>query len=350
MFIIGLLIGILIPSLNAARNAAKKTKAKSLVNAINVGLDMFKGDHESEFIQTNGYPPSHAHPRMVDANGKDIFKKPELAEYPFLQEKPQVHGAHWLPMMLMGADGMGYISRKTIPKWGHLRDEPWLWYTPDPFEDGSGRQLERSPLYLDLTKVPTMATRDLPGIPNLRAFFPDWDKGEPELKIEMNMLPVIVDPWDQPILYYASNRNGRPSNMVEDKHDPTNRNIYIGQIQEVGPPYYFHEDNVGFTGSSIDPGDEGWDLRGGPHAIAESGESLNAEEIVAPFDEMEADKYYNFARFILDPKIRRALEAEADPNPLTPLKPVNPDTYLLLSPGVDARWGTRDDVTNFAVE
>ena len=319
------------------------------MNAISVGLDMFKNEHESAFARTNGYPPSYVHPRMVDAGGSDIFDR-DTSEFPFLEEKPQVYGAHWLPMMLMGVDGLGYITRKTVPRANDLRDKPWLWYTADPFND-DGRQLDRSPLYLDATKVPTLPTRDLPGIPpNRRTFFKDWGDPTASPPDGMHMLPVLVDAWDQPILYYAANRNGRDSNMVEKNRNENN--TYNNGIQQNGPPYYFHEDNEGFTGTSYtDPDFKGWDLRGGAHAIAESGHDLTASEIAAGLDVAVPEKYYNFARFLLDPKTRRALEAEGEEaNELTPLKPVNPDTFLLLSPGVDARWGTPDDVTNFSIE
>jgi len=32
--------------------------------------------------------------------------------------------------------------------------------------------------------------------------------------------------------------------------------------------------------------------------------------------------------------------------PTQPLRPVNPDTYLLISPGADGLYGTPDDLSN----
>jgi len=347
MFIIGLLIGILIPSLNAARNAAKQVQTKSVINALSVGLNMFKNDHGEDFVQTNGYPPSFAHPRLVDANGTNIVD-PTKPEFPFRKDKPVVYGAHWLPAMLMGVDGQGYISRTSLPKAEDLRDEPWRWYSADPFEDGSGKTLDRSPLYVETSKIRTLQTVDLPGIPNKDDYFPDWkDEEDPD---DMSRLRVFVDAFDQPILYYASNRGGRPTNLVADQHDPTGKNEYAGGTQQEGPPFYFHQDNVGFTGTGPNDKDgakPGWDLRGGDHAIKSSGHELDARTLALPFDPSAPEQHQNFARFIIDQTILKSLEGAEQPNEKTPLRPVNPDTFLLIAAGVDGRYGTADDVVNF---
>ena len=48
-----------------------------------------------------------------------------------------------------------------------------------------------------------------------------------------------------------------------------------------------------------------------------------------------ADFDNSLARFILNHKVTARNE------------PVNKDSYLLISPGPDALWGTEDDITNF---
>ena len=161
----------------------------------------------------------------------------------------------------------------------------------------------------------------------------------------MRHLPVIVDDFSQPILYYVANANGRPTNIVEDERDE--KNEYTGGDQREGPPYYFHQDNQLFTGTKDEPG---WDFDG-EHAIADSGANLNADELSDP-ENLESRN--TFARFILDRTLLRSLEAQREQDdgdttikPGTPLRPVNPDSYLLISAGVDGRYGTSDDVTNF---
>ena len=333
MFIISALIAILVPSLNAARNSAKKTATIAAINSIKAGLEMFRGDNERQFARTNGYPPSFAHPRMVDSSGNDIFEAHE-GRFPFIEEKPVVSGAHWLPAMLMGVDQKGYIQGKTVTKKNNLRYEPWKWYTPDPLDDDTS--LDRAGFYADPGGLKTVQTQDLPGRPNLTLFNNGpWDI--------VKQLPVIVDSFGQPILYYVANANGRPTNMVEDKRNRENK--YTGGPQDQGPPYYFHEDNLQFTGSEDEPG---WDFDG-PHKIARAGDEFTADQLVDPTN---AEARESFARFIVDrtlyrTMLRKATEENEPPSEKATLRPVNAESFLLISAGVDGIYGTPDDVTNF---
>ncbi len=330
LFIISLLIAILIPALSGARTAAKRTVTGATLNALKTGLEMFKNDNERAFRQSNGYAPSFSHPPVGTADFD-----PALGQYPFIPGtallRPTVYGAHWLPAMLVGYDASGAVRPTSVPL--ELRNEPWKWYTGDPLNNGSG-PLDRMALYVDPSTIPMIRTVDLPGSPNLTDFFPDWD--------DMNTLPVIVDAFDQPILYYAANRYGTPQNMLADTHDPTGEDFSPA-------PYYFHQDNEGFTGST-EPGEEGedgqqqeqdepgWNFGGGGHAIAAPGNLLNSVELVLP-------EYKNsFARYILDRRIWSIIQLQPVNEPL--LRPVNPDSYLLISAGPDAIYGTNDDVSN----
>ncbi|UCE59610.1 MAG: prepilin-type N-terminal cleavage/methylation domain-containing protein [Phycisphaerales bacterium] len=328
MFIISLLIGLLIPAMNRARDAAKKSATVSLFHALDVGLSTFKNDHESSFPRTHGYPPSFAHPPIP---GVDF--KPHEGEFPFLEEKPVVTGAHWLPAMLIGVDRLGYVKRQSIPKKGDIRKEPWKWYEPDPL--GPGTFLDRMPFYIDPGGTKTLRTDRIPGVRNSEIFKEDWE--------EIKHLPVIVDSWDQPVLYYAAQANGRTSNIVGDERDE--KNEYEGGPQKTGPPTYFHQDNLPFTGRSAEDDGIGWDFGEGAHAIAESGADLSATNIV-----LEENRE-TFARFLVDRKQYQSLLLAEEPIPPTaPLKVVNPDTYLLISAGVDGRFGTNDDITNFSLD
>ncbi|MBI4718870.1 MAG: hypothetical protein HY763_13780 [Planctomycetes bacterium] len=348
MFIITLLIGILIPSLNSARNTAKKTHTRSTLQTLKVGLDLFKNENEKDFRATNGYPPSYVHPPIAKSDGSYAFGTNEGLEgrFPFgvapgfdKPRKPRVFGAHWLPAMLSGADNRGYVARGSVPKKDKINEEPWRWYHPDPL--GEGKSLERRPLYADLTTV-TVPTERVLGKPNAK-LFPEWD--------EMKQLPVVVDAFDQPILYYAANASGKQSNIVADKRNPTN--TYAGGVQETGPPMYVHEDNHAFTGDEVD---EGWDFGGGFHDIQHAGEKLDADSLARPLDRDLRPGTPNyvqptFAHFILDPALRRTFQTKLDAgekiDPKTPLQAANHDSYLLISAGVDGRYGTPDDITNF---
>jgi type II secretory pathway pseudopilin PulG len=332
VFIISLLIGLLIPGINGARNAAKKATTAKTLSAIQVGLEMFKGDNEAEFRQTNGYPPSFAYPPIPG-----FTFQPHLGQFPFSKQAgesgpPRVYGAHWLPAMLIGADAQGYIKRSSVPQKDNLRQEPWRWYTPDPLD--TGRSIERQPFYMDPDTLKTTPTNRLPGREN-RELFPNWSDDDPE---GMQTLPVIVDSFGQPVLYYVAQAHGKPTNLVADLH--RERHDYDAGPQEEGIPFYFHQDNIGFTGST-ELGMSGWVFgdRDRDHPIADSGAKLTAVDLREP------ENRNTFARYILDRKVYKT-SVEQDPTVNTPLRPVNADTYLLITAGPDGYFGTGDDVTN----
>jgi competence protein ComGC len=324
VFIIVLLIGILVPSLSAARTAAKKAVTAKTIKSVEAGLEMFRQDNEKDFAQTNGYPPSFSHPPI-----RGYTFDPREGEFPFLQERPTFYGAMWLSAMLMGGDGLGYIKPQSVPGRNQLNEQPYRWYTADPL--GDGKLLERAPFYMDPSATPTRQLKDLPGRP------PEWWASK--FSTPLLNSTVVVDAFDYPILYYAAQTNGRPTNMVADERDPNNN--YSGGVQQRGVPFYFHEDNHGFTGHSMDGRveEEGWDFNG-HHPMAEAGGHLDAVMIA------DDTRPFSFARYIIDRKLFRDLRTQETPNANTPLRPVNSDSYLLISPGPDGKWGTTADVSN----
>ncbi|RME38868.1 MAG: prepilin-type N-terminal cleavage/methylation domain-containing protein [Planctomycetota bacterium] len=340
IFIIALLIGILVPSVTAARTAAKRATTAKTIDVIKTGLEMFRNENERDFRRTNGYPPSFEHPPIPGYPDFDEQARRE-GGYPFLLEGvfPRAYGAHWLPTMLMGKDALGYVQRRAVPKTADVWKRPWLWYDNDALAAEGVDPIPRASLYLDPGNTRTRLTKDLPGRPPSDTVFPSRE--------QIGTLPVIVDAFDQPILYYVANPNGKPTNMLEDHRKPQNR--YEGGPQRNGPPFYFHEDNEGFTGRSVE--DEalfGWDFSGRarPHPIAQSGADMTAVEILDQYNNGPQDQRETFARYILDRKIWRNIQEPNAATQNTPLRPVNADSYLLISAGPDGLYGTKDDVSN----
>lgn len=333
VFIIGALIAILVPSISAARNQAKKVATTAAISAIGAGLEMFKADNAKDFPQTNGYPTSFSHPAMRQGN---FTPADSLAgKFPFGDKdgdstKPTVSGAHWLPAMLMGVDQQGYVSRKKVPK--AAKDSAAdiaKWYTADG-PSGNTVVLERSNLYVDPGNVRTVRTRDIRGRGN-PVLYDDQDK-------TLEELPVIVDLFDQPLLYYAASTHGRDTNMVENERAEGNK--YGSGDQSRGPAYFYHQDNVMFTGNE---NETGWNFGGAEegHAIAESGAEWTAPQLT----NAEAKYRESFARFICDRKLLKSFTPQTSQK--TKLRPVNSDSFLLISAGVDGRYGTTDDPKNF---
>lgn len=337
VFIIALLVGILIPALNSARNAAKRSSTNALLNnATSSALEMFKNENEKDFMATNGYPPSFSHPLI----GTYMFE-PHLGECPFVAGKPRVYGAQWLSLMLLGLDGQGYIPRSNVPS--NIANLPPQWYNPNPLL-GAVPQITRASQYLDPSRVKLVRTLEIPGVPNLM-HFPGWSTLPPQNPVDtLQEMPVMVDSFGQPILYYASNRYGEASNMVADKHRGPSE-TYQGGPQQNGQPYYFHQDNVGFTGSDMTL--QGWDLGNNrkTHFIARSGHQLTSDTISTP--EPTTDPHIspgNFARYIVASGVGGAAVFGGGN---APMKPANADTYLLISAGVNGLYGSSDDITNF---
>jgi prepilin-type N-terminal cleavage/methylation domain-containing protein len=333
VFIIGLLIAILVPSINLARNAAKSAKTGSLVKALETGLEMFKQENERDFRATNGYPSSFAHPMI---RGDSSFTKAEALEgrYPFLAAKPQVYGAHWLPFFLMGKDLQGYIKPSSVRP--ALRSNPEEWYEPEP-SDGGGPITDRAPLYVDSDTLKLKSVNQLAG---------RWtaDREPAGFDDPMYGLPTIVDSFDQVVLYYAAHSFGRSTNMVDASRTGSSSG---GVSVDHGTPFYYHEDNDFFTGNGEDVA--GWDYsskarkEGGQwdlHRIDDPGDDLDATNFLNPTE----DDQRTFAWYILDRNALRA--APATVTSTYPLKPVRPDSYLLITAGADGRYGTNDDVTN----
>jgi hypothetical protein len=148
--------------------------------------------------------------------------------------------------------------------------------------------------------------------------------------------PLFVDAWDRPILYYRANPGAKF--MVGD---------------DAGAPGIYNQpDNGLITGS--DAGDVynsvGMDFGAGarpndPTKLHKISRIAAAYPPLVPVvagginEVLEADAYKNsFARFILDPKVRARNT------------PVRKDSYLLISAGADAVYGSVDDIINWTKE
>ncbi len=286
--IIGLLVGILIPSLKSVRVRAKTTKDGATFQVLSTGLAMFKTDNEREFPRTNGYPASAKAEDTAEPGSQDIY------------------GAQWLVRSLVGADFQGFIPRRNVPQ-AMLNpgdpEEQVDWYDP-------ANGVERMSPYVPMGRVDAVEPKDLPGvpsspIPNVVPIPTLWSTH------------VFVDTWGLPILYYAASTYGKSLCLQNDTK-----------------PFYTHEDNWLFTGSK-DQNDDGWVFRTSHLHDIHDECPVNNEDVDDPHSP-------TFARYIHDERAHEAFSNNA-----VRLKPVNPDSYLLISAGQDKIYGTADDVNNF---
>ncbi|MCG3125934.1 MAG: hypothetical protein CHACPFDD_00761 [Phycisphaerae bacterium] len=295
--IIALLIGILIPSLSKARDQGKNASTRGTLKAIESGLEMFRSENADEYRVTGGYPRSDAGDDPTESGTQDIF------------------GCQWLVRHLMGKDFRGFAPRRLAPANLQNRgaaDEQIKWYADGP----DGRPMvQRVGPYMNPDGVKVVAVSKVKGAPS----------SLPGMDAKAMEQPVILDAFDQPILYYAANQHvAKQANAPVATYDGSEPGIYN-----------FHDNSV-FTGAcrgntcSFPP----WDLGGGQH---------HAIQDFGPNDPPKAtnidDKKDTFPYFILNKGVYASTNRRS-------AMPVRKDSFLLMSAGRDANFGTSDDVNN----
>ncbi|MGB2986972.1 MAG: type II secretion system protein [Phycisphaerae bacterium] len=324
--IIGLLLAVLMPAFSVVRTKARRTQAAAQFRALETGLVMFR----SEQALGGMLPPSasdNEQDHQLIANPKQLTEGNNDAT------DVRIAGAHLLAHAMIGADGLGTPGFQDIGTppdgfwWDNTHDEEdgGIYYL-DPDNDmqeahtrygGAGyvdeKMKEAARSFADLVDKGTILNLDC---------------GSPPDYIACDEL-VFVDPWDTPILYYRA--NPAALRMIGDKE-------YYG--------IYWQEDNGIITGTeggliAHNGLDFGQGKRNGRyHAISVAEAPEPTTPIDGPGSILVDDNVYgdSFARFILD----RSVQVRPTP--------VCRDSYLLISAGPDARYGTDDDVTNWKKE
>jgi len=153
------------------------------------------------------------------------------------------------------------------------------------------------------------------------AYMLAWVLNSDSAKSVYHTPPLTLDGFGYPFLYYRATPQAPLMTTA-------------GDISGI----YNQADNVYFTGDGLDQ--QGLNLGAGLrhklnyHLSESSDDEVQPNPAITDLNEAVFDN--TFAKFIWDRKITaRNL-------------PFNKDTYLLISPGPDALYGTTDDVTNFA--
>ena len=340
--IIALLIGILMPALQNARNQAKAVASRATEKAISDGLEMFRTENEREFRVTGGYGSSEMRDDPTQENA---------------DTNTYMSGAHWLVRYMMGKDFKGYIPRSSVPEellgdGGDTltdSDEELYWYQDNPANsDGSvvlNEPLSRVGPYITPDDKILEVTQNLVGSP----------RQDPEYQVG-NQMPVFVDAFGYPILYYAANsmQASRPNAQAARHHGELYWEVTSGTPER---GIFTHQDNGLFTGA-CGPSScittpvvlQGWDFGGGlieidghdavPHNLHYFG------DIPIQPDQVDEGTHRNtFVYSIMNKKAFEATDVAGNPNPT--VTPHNKDSFILMSPGKDARYGSSDDVVNY---
>ena len=313
--IITLLIGILVPALSRAREQAKSAATRAVLKAASDGLDLFKNDNPRECRGGDGYPDS------------------SMRDDPTEQNKQYIFGGQWLVRFLMGKNLDGYIPRRNVPR--EVLDNAeanWDqkgWYDGGP--DGPGENpyapLERVEPYLPPEGVTLAEPNSLDGGPGM----------EMPVGLDENtfMQPVILDNFGYPVLYYAANtrllkalKGQAPLAGYGDPDAPDD-----------APGIFSFGDNGLFTGMYKDGKKKfaAWDFIG-------AGDAAHKLKEFGDYDPNDpnsiSDDIYTFTYYVLN---KGVFESSGHKT----ATPYRRDSFMLITPGPDAIYGTKDDVKNF---
>lgn len=300
--IIGLLVGLLLPAIKAATTAAKTTGTKATFQAIDAALEAFKG-HSA---LGGSYPPS------ASDNGADygLITDPAAG----VTARVLAGGANLLVFALQGVDALGTAGFFDLPA---TADGMWWNDVNTAYTVLLGNPVE--------TRYDPFAGSDLQeNVSTINEMFNEGtvvETGSGSVD-EAGHLRFYIDNFGRPILYYRA-RRAAPMMVT----DPGNA---IG--------IYDQRDNQAFTGSNAGMVGTGLDFGAGTnHTIANS----QYPSIDPSSDNLGGSGYDTggagtFEQFIWDSSVT----ARNVPN--------RRETYLLISAGPDAVYGTGDDVTNWS--
>ncbi len=324
--IISLLIGILLPSLSRARGQARKVAVAATIDAIGKGLEMFRNDF-------GAYPDSTSRPDPINWTNGTAYDQ-------------YLDGAHWLARALSGHDSLGVdakgdILRKTVA------------------------HTDRIPL-ADLAESSRKGTY-LEGKVFARDNDSRFQQGGassyvPQANISISR-PVVYDTYNFPILYYRANARSRWSfsRTGLGTADPTGSNsddslgIYNQMDNASITGGYSWNDNYNgvilragwdFAGAGLPPGASAIHYLGdfgiypvATATLAEKQAAVNlppwSPSLNQPNPDRRGKTFVNY------------LHNENALSTGNVVKPLNPDTFILISAGEDGIYGTDDDVTNF---
>ncbi len=311
IFIIALLISILVPALNAVRDQARNAKTSGELSSIGKGVELFHSE-------LGKYPRSHG--------GNPFFDDDSVI----------LTGAQWLAVQLVGPDLQGYVKPELAIDTndnGEIDEADWeAWYELDP-----DRAYPRLGPY-----VPTEG--------DIVQSFVSWAEGHPGYTVDGDLedtgdrwsndrVPFFVDAYGLPIVYYAASTYAK-------------KPFTTGTPGDLEYGRYDQSDNAGFTGTEGDNGrNPGW--QGGLDPYGDAEETLPGSNIWHPlgifgYDRSnpnnEPDPLHSFAGVIMDWNIFETnLDAGTGEGRVWPH---NADSFILVSPGKDGLWGTKDDVSN----
>lgn len=343
--IIGLLIGILVPSLTAVRRSARDTATRSVHSTLATAIATFQADQKVG----GALPPSMSDADGVTAGSPKTWqvRNPYIAQGVTNDQGTNIRiaGAGLLVWALAGADLLGTPGfrtfRSTSALWSMDTDGGSVAPNATNFGayalNNSTNQpmVARSGPYVDMSKVKVTSlvkksggsSFDIPAEVEARE-----QGGQPAA---VRKFPVFLDGHGFPVLYYRADLAG--VRMADAAKKGGNPQAPTGDQRGI----YHYNDNDSLLGTPNPP-----ELSSGPNnglILRPTRESnfANIHKLSFTFLAPNADPQQNpgpargFHRYIRN----KGVTAKFAPH--------NADSFLLISPGADGRYGTADDIANF---
>jgi len=368
--IIGILLASLVLAGQALRKSARITESLATIGTIESGLENLR--------QSTGedYPPSSADSYVASP----YFLQPRASVYgsdPWESagglggqagdRQYIVTGANLLVWALAGADLLGTPGFMDLDGDGKWTDDTGYWDGGLYAQKGELQTIGGGPLpppddpsYPPGEAPPLGAAQGISaprGTPLHRRYGPFIDTSKAVRMAELGqdvlrLYPgqrcpqtplLLLDGFGYPILYYRANPHA-PSMIPQVVYEDEYYEDEYDAVQ-IFPGTYNPNDNIIYTGGG---GYSGMDLGAGGKdwGVVQPGHKMNTacygpdgliwvdpDPAITNLNEPVFDG--SFVKFIWNRQVTRRNE------------PVNKDSYLLVSPGPDALWGTEDDITNF---
>ena len=321
--IIVLLVAIMLPAFSVVRTKARVTQTATQMSSLDQGLETFRGESALGSV----FPPSRGD---YAENKHNVIADPKT-DSPPAEPATKVAGAHLLLQAMLGADLLGPPGFKDL-------DYDGTWSDDTHAKPGEGIYAKKD----QTTGVPERAryggasgyvgekmteyVRSLQDLQDAGEIMPLGMEGVSE---KSAALLLFVDPWEHPILYYKANPAAQL--MLGTDANPDSPGVYKQQDNGIITGRDLRD---GYNATGIDfGGGELTDAGGFYHALYYAKEpdwnpATDDVLVNTAFD-------YSFARFIFDPTVKARNT------------PVRKASYLLISAGPDAVYGTTDDVVNW---
>lgn len=324
MAVIAILVGLLIPAVAAVRRVARESASKAVLSALETGLEMFKADDRVG----GSYAPSRSD--YDEGGGPQV-----VTPYQTSGGLVSVSGAGLLVWALSGADLLGTPGfRKTGNRqwWGMSTGRNYAGPTdsglyalyPQNHAQANQPVFPRSGPYVDASRVKVTANVGGDTLTTMNFAIPAESEVRTTLGLDSvrRLYPLYLDGFGFPVLFWRADPAGRamadlsPPNTAQGQRGIYHATDSLTLVEPGG------SEPVLALSTAIAPNQvDEW------HSMNWGGGTYNPTNNPPPIG--------TFERYIWDPAVKARLQ------------PHRADSYLLVSPGADGRYGTADDICNF---